>query len=139
MRHKNKSNTKNLFDFEEIENSKNPHRYENEWIGMPEKLGKNEIKSTQGFHFKTKEACIISIGEKVTDCTGMIGWNNDQGTFTVERIDINGWVWGSEMKTPYYNGKKLNFLDNNPRTTKILTDFFRTPLMWSNNQNNQPH
>jgi hypothetical protein len=22
-------------------------------------------------------------------------------------------VWGSEMKTPYYNGKKLNFLDNN--------------------------
>ena len=70
-------------------------------------------KSTQGFHFKTKEACIISIGDKVTDCTGMIGWNNDQGTFTVEKIDRNGWVWGSEMKTPYYKGKKLNFLDNN--------------------------
>jgi len=70
-------------------------------------------KSTQGFHFKTKDVCTISIGDKVIDCTGMIGWDNDQGTFTVEKIDRNGWVWGSEMKTPYYKGKKLNFLDNN--------------------------
>ena len=69
-------------------------------------------KSTQGFHFKTKESCTISIGDKVTDCSGMIGWE-DQGTFVVEKINRNGWVWGSEMKTPYYNGRKLNFLDNN--------------------------
>ena len=70
-------------------------------------------KSTQGFHFKTKESCTISIDDTVIDCTGMIGWDNDQGTFVVEKIDRNGWVWGSEMKTPYYNGRKLNFLDNN--------------------------
>ena len=70
-------------------------------------------KSTHGFHFKTKKSCTISIGDTVTDCTGMIGWDNDQGTFVVEKIDRNGWVWGSKMKTPYYNGGKLNFLDNN--------------------------
>ena len=70
-------------------------------------------KSTQGFHFKTKEFCTISIGDTVTDCTGMIGWKDDQGTFVVDKIDRNGWVWGGEMKTPYYNGKKLKFLDNN--------------------------
>jgi len=70
-------------------------------------------RSTHGFHFKTKYFCTIYIGDKVTDFSGMIGLDDDQGIFTVEKIDRNGWVWGSEMKTPYYKGKKLNFLDNN--------------------------
>ena len=47
----------------------------------------------------------IKIGDKVMDVYG------DQGSFHVEKINSDGWVWGSDMKTPYYDGYKKNYVD----------------------------
>ena len=48
----------------------------------------------------------IKIGDKVIDMYG------DSGIFHVEEIrKSDGWVWGSEMKRPYYDGNKKNFHD----------------------------
>jgi len=47
----------------------------------------------------------IKIGDKVMDMFG------DSGIFHIEEIRHDGWVWGREMKTPYYDGKKKNFHD----------------------------
>lgn len=48
----------------------------------------------------------IKIGDKVMDMFG------DSGIFHVEEIRrSDGWVWGSEMKQPYYDGDKKNFHD----------------------------
>jgi hypothetical protein len=36
----------------------------------------------------------------------------DSGIFHVEEIrKSDGWVWGSEMKKPYYDGNNKNFHD----------------------------
>lgn len=47
----------------------------------------------------------VAIGDKVLDTYG------NQGSFVVEEINADGWVWGSTMKEPFVNGVK-NFLDN---------------------------
>ena len=48
----------------------------------------------------------IKIGDKVMDMFG------DSGIFHVEEIrSSDGWVWGSEMKQPYYDDNKKNFHD----------------------------
>jgi hypothetical protein len=55
--------------------------------------------------------CVINIGDRVIDARACIGEQNTEGEFTVEEINDIGWVWGSDMQNPYYNGKK-SFLSN---------------------------
>ena len=48
----------------------------------------------------------IKIGDKVMDMFG------DSGIFHVEEIrSSDGWVWGSEMKQPEYDGGKKKYHD----------------------------
>lgn len=57
-----------------------------------------------------RERVTVHIGDTVIDMMG------DEGTFEVEEINDNGWVWGNQMKTPYFddNGVQTkNFMDNN--------------------------
>jgi hypothetical protein len=48
---------------------------------------------------------IVRIGDKVNDLYGFTG------VFTIEEIDDNGNVWGSDMKVPYDNHNNKNFID----------------------------
>ena len=42
----------------------------------------------------------------------MMDMFGDSGIFHVEEIrSSDGWVWGSEMKQPYYDDNKKNFHD----------------------------
>ncbi len=55
-----------------------------------------------------RKTVIVKIGDKVCDM------DNYCGTFTIEEINDDGWVWGSEMNRPYNQKKKKkkNFVDN---------------------------
>jgi len=73
-------------------------------------------RSTHSWDFKPKgneerKWVKVSIGDKVIDMGYDMGGYMD--VFTVEEIRwVDGWVWGSDMQQPYYNGSKKNFVDN---------------------------
>ncbi len=50
----------------------------------------------------------VKVGDRVMDMYG------DEGSFCVEEINNDGWVWGREMKRPYYAIDNIkNFVDYN--------------------------
>lgn len=53
-----------------------------------------------------RKTVLVYVGDKVTDMYGYCG------IFTIEEINDDGWVWGSDMKVPYTMDKKKNFFDN---------------------------
>lgn len=60
---------------------------------------KLKIKSDKDFNVE------LNIGDTVIDVY------SDEGTFHIEEINQDGWIWSSEMKNPYYDGNKKNFMD----------------------------
>ena len=71
-------------------------------------MGKEIIPRVRRYKINTDEdwKVEIKIGDKVLDMFG------DSGSFHVEEIrKSDGWVWGSDMKQPYYDGDKKNFHD----------------------------
>jgi hypothetical protein len=64
------------------------------------KTRRRKIETDEDWHVE------IKIGDKVMDMTA------NSGIFHVEEIrKSDGWVWGSEMNQPYYDGNKKNFVD----------------------------
>lgn len=53
-----------------------------------------------------RRTVIIKVGDQVIDMDGYCG------VFTIEEINDNGWIWGSDMKVPYTMSKEKNFIDN---------------------------
>ena len=60
-----------------------------------------------------RRTVIVKIGDKVCDM------DNYCGTFTIEEINENGWVWGSEMNRPFTQTKKKNFIISDPDGNRI--------------------
>lgn len=70
----------------------------------------NETEST--VLNEPRRTVIVKIGDKVSDMDGYCG------VFTIEEINDEGWVWGSDMKVPYSMSKKKNFVENT-KTWKV--------------------
>lgn len=50
----------------------------------------------------------LKVGDEVLDINGNF---QPIGSYVIEEIRDDGWIWGSRMKTPYYDGGKKNYTD----------------------------